>query len=510
MLVSANERVSNPRLDLLRPQVESVVLNPFRLHGWSVEIVNEIGAGADCIIVNAKRDIVSVQIAVLSTTAIGNSVYHELADKVEYIFYNGAPYHLESYAYGVSVPIGSLRDEFPSFLISMNKRVYPDCSLSEVPRRHLRQLRITSENPLESIFLRLRQFTSAKLAANMIKRRAEASEIRLPDKDIEAKGRGVAYLMRNALDYVRSAAHDSLNRKIVSLYYGSMNFAQAEILASPSGPACLDKVESVTKRGHGLYAVPLQPGGVSGIRIGVLAHGFLPHWMKFLGHNTGEYPNRRLSPEEIKRGEVSAGIVCSLQDVFASIPEIDDLFMEVYDRPPGWVSIFSDSKSIRSASGGKRIGSTYCLISDHSGKVTQDCLLNAGWPITEIQRATDEEYTGIAHRVRVDHMDHDHWEAVLPLHRSPFKSEFARMLILPTIGGLTEYRTIAFVILYTLSIMVRYQPSIWMRVVGGDEDQYLALVHAVLTVLERILPEHFLESITEETVRSTQPGSWLA
>ena len=81
---------------------------------------------------------------------------------------------------------------------------------------------------------------------------------------------------------------------------------------------------------------------------------------------------------------------------------------------------------------------------------------------------------------------------------------------LPTLGGLREYRTIAAVILYALSIMARYLPSAWRRVEGGDEDQYLALVQASLAVWERLLPEHFLESIAGETVRTAQPGSLLA
>ena len=97
---------------------------------------------------------------------------------------------------------------------------------------------------------------------------------------------------------------------------------------------------------------------------------------------------------------------------------------------------------------------------------------------------------------------------MLPTHSSPFRN--SPTLLFPTVGGLREYRTIAAVTLHALSIMARYMPSAWGRVEGGDEDQYLALVQESLAVWERLLPEHFLQSIAEETVRTAQPGSWLA
>ena len=94
-------------------------------------------------------------------------------------------------------------------------------------------------------------------------------------------------------------------------------------------------------------------------------------------------------------------------------------------------------------------------------------------------------------------------------YASPFNNSIA-LLLFPTVGGIQQYRAIAMVTLYALSIMVRYMPSKWRRIEGGDEDQFLALVRASLAVWERLLPEHFLESIAGETVRTAQPGSLLA
>lgn len=57
--------------------------------------------------------------------------------------------------------------------------------------------------------------------------------------------------------------------------------------------------------------------------------------------------------------------------------------------------------------------------------------------------------------------------------------------------------------------MARYMPSAWRRIEGGDDDQYLALIKASLSVWERVLPEHFLESIAGEIVHTAQPGSFF-
>ena len=45
---------ANPRLDLLRWEVERTVLKPFRLHGWAAEIVREVDRD-DCIEITAQR-----------------------------------------------------------------------------------------------------------------------------------------------------------------------------------------------------------------------------------------------------------------------------------------------------------------------------------------------------------------------------------------------------------------------------------------------------------------------
>ena len=501
---------ANPRLDRLRGEVERTVLEPFRLHGWSAEIVREVDRD-DCIEIAARRRAVTTRIAVLySSSGISNTRYQELSNEVARIFFSGQPYMLDSFARGVTVPVEPLQDFFP-FLLDLNRQVDPDCSPPVIPRRPAAVLRLTAENPLDSIIARLQQFTSSTLARRLVERRAETQAIPLQAEVIASKAIGIAYSMRGALDYVVSTPRDALNKRVLGLYYGTMALAQAEMLASPSGPNDLDQVEGMTRYGHGLYALPTPQGGFADLHVGVLARGFFPSWMRFLGHDTSGYPQQRpRSASDID--ELPVGMACLLRDLFASMPEIEDLFAEVFGGPSGWVSVAYDqqanARQPASDSAARKVDSTYGLFFDRSGEISVERLKSAGWPLAEIRQAEDHEGAGAAFRARVDHDGHDLWWTVLPTHSSPFGNSPA--LIFPTVGDARDYRTIAAVTLYALSIMVRYLPSAWRRIEGGDEDQYLALVRSSLAVWERLLPEHFLESIAGETVRTAQPGSWLA
>ena len=194
---------ANPRLGLLRREIEQTVLKPLRSHGWSADIVREVDRH-DCIEIAAKRGAVATRIAVLySSSGISNASYRELSHRVDRIFFRGQPYMLDSFASGVAVPVEPLGDFFP-FLVDLNKQVEPDRSPPTMTRRTTTVRRLTAENPLEAVVSRLQQFTREKLAPKLVERRAATEDITLTPEAIAAKATGVAYSMRSALDYVVS------------------------------------------------------------------------------------------------------------------------------------------------------------------------------------------------------------------------------------------------------------------------------------------------------------------
>ncbi|MGO7979595.1 YaaC family protein [Rhizobium johnstonii] len=498
---------SNPRLAHLRREVDQRVLKPLRSHGWNASVEREVDHGS-FIEISASKEAEVTRIAVLySSSEIDNTQYLTLAERVDHIFFNGQPYKLDAFTRNVTIPVEPLESFFP-FLVQLNKRVDPDRSPRQLPHKPSGIRRLTSENPLDSVTARLRQFTSVRLARKLVERRGAAQGASLSPDIAESKATGIAYSMRSALEYLSGDRSDRLNKRILGLYYAVMAFAQAEMLAAPDGPRDLDEVEGMTKQGHGLFTLSGQNGGFADLHVGVLATGFLPQWLSFLSYDTSGFPPRKpKAASDLEK--IPASMACTLRDLFASMPEVDDLFREVFGGPNRWIEVAYDSSTNFGSHGPRsKADSTYGLFIDRSGEVSPEVLAAAGWPVSELQLIKDVEDAGFVYRGRVDHIGHKVWWNVLPTHSSPFGNQ--TFMLLPTLGGMRHYRTIAAATLYALSIMVRYMPSAWRRIEGGDEDHYLAIVTEALAVWERILPEQFLASIADEAVHTAQPGSWFS
>jgi hypothetical protein len=493
------------RMRILRQAAAQEIIKPFRTHGWDADVFSE-NLDGEYLVMRATKSDVERKVALMYSSATSNTHYKVLDASVDHIFTNGALYHIERYAYGIATPVEPVGEFFP-LLVAWNKELAP-AMLPAAPETLPRAIRhITGESPLDGVWARLNQFASVQLAEKLVRRRATDERVALSEEVVKAKAAGVAFAIRNAADYFRAIPHDSLNKRILNLYYGALALAFSELLASPRGPADLDEVEGMTKQGHGLYTVPSQTADFGGLNVGVLATGFFPRWVSFLGEDTSLFP--RSKPKTASDLEkLAPRMATTLCELLAAIPEISDLFSEVFDIPPSWLVPVVDREANPGlfGRGAAPQGATYVKLIDSSGLITRDRIETAGLPIAEITLLT-EPADERGFRVRVDHVGHTYWHGVVPIHRSPFEQRGA--LILPVVSGASQYRAIAMVVLYALSILVRYMPSAWRRVEGGDWDHHLALIKTTLGVFERLLPQQFLESILNESVYARQPGSLI-
>jgi hypothetical protein len=492
------------RMQILQNAADQQILKPLRTHGWHAEIARENQDG-EYIVVTATKQGATHKVALLYTSATDNRHYKALGAEVDHIFTNGELYHIESYAYGIATPVAPIKEFFP-VLLGWNKALAPTLEVS-APKPTPRTIRrITAECPLEAIWARLDQFGSIQLARKLVARRATEESKEISDDLVSSKAAGVAFAIRNASDYFRAMPSESLNRRVLSLYYGTLALAFAEMLASPSGAGDLDEVEGMTKLGHGLNTVQSVPGDFGSLSVVVRDVGFFPQWASFLGHDISHYPKKRPTSQS-DLDKFPANTSETVSALLSSLPELGDLFLEVFDIAPSWIVPIYDNEA---NSGLGRAGitaareSAYIRLYDASGRMQEQRIQAAGWPLSELIQA-EKGAEGQAFRARVDHPGYQYWHEALPVHRSPFKD--SATLILPVFGHISEYRTIALVILYALSIMVRYMPGTWRRVEDGDLDQHLALVRTALGVFERQLPEEFLESIIGERIYARQPGS---
>jgi hypothetical protein len=490
------------RMAILRGAADQQIVKPFRTHGWSAEITEAKDDGEYLVVTAVKND-VTRKVSLLYSSATDNKFYKKLDSEVDRTFTNGELYHPEHYVYGLKKPVVPV-DQFFPVLVAWNKELHPQAKRARPKWQPSRVHKLTAENPLVSIWARLDQFASMSLAEKLIRRRAEQRAINIPEQDVHSKSVGVAFALRSASDYFRAVPSESLNKRILSLYYGALALAFAEMLASPSGPVDLDEIEGVTKFGHGFYTLGSELRGFSDLGVGILATGFLPRWADFLGHDITAYPKAKpKSDDDVSKLPLTA--FCTLRELLSAIPEIADLFTEVFDSEPSWIMPVADAEANQHSFMNPAIKSTYIKLVDRSGKIAQTRIENVGWPIAELSRLPDAT-AGQIFRARVDHPDNDYWFEAMPRHLSPFENSGA--LILPPLGDFNEYRVVAMGVLYALSILVRYMPRTWRRVEGGDLDQHLAIVKTAIGVFERILPQEFLEAITGERIVAAQPGSF--
>lgn len=497
------------RLARLRSATESKLLAPLRMHGWTATIDVEVERG-EYLIIKAERAGVEHRVAIMYSSATDNAVYKVLAPQVEHIFIKGALYKLESHAYGITTPV-STADDFHDVLVSWNDasasgKFATNTLAAPIAAQPPRHRTLLSEEPIEAIWLRLRQLTSVSLARKLVATRSTNESVPLDDEVARTKAEGVAFSLRNASDYFKTRDGQNVSQRVLNLYYGCMAFAFAEMLAAPKGAASLADIERITTQGHGFCTLDGEQDGLERIVVSTVATGFFASWMRFLGIPTETFPRQKpkVYADLVKQSPSSW---LTVEGLFARIPEVADLFLDIFSSKPAWLTPTYDQEANAPLSlfaKKERPTTTYSVFVDDSARLAAEDIAIFPGPISQISEVASE-HPGRHFRVAVDTAGKKVWWDALPIHHSPFERT---ALIVPAFGCVGEYRAICLALLYALSIMVRYRPSVWRRVQEGDHDHLRVLVEAYLAVVERVLPEQFLERITAQRVFAKQPGAW--
>jgi hypothetical protein len=301
------------RLEILQRDVEQLMLAPLREHNWTIHRVKEYEAG-EYLIVDAERGGQRHKAAILYSSATDNAVYKRLDAQVEHIFLHGDKYHLESYAYGIKTPIDVL-DDFHDVLIQWNQMSAPGKFAPNAPpvpsTGQPEHLHLLSETPIDAIWLRLRQLTSVTLASKLVVSRAASVSVQFDDATMRRKAEGLSFALRNAIDYFHGAGARNVSQRVLNLYYGSIAFVFAEMLASPKGATALGEIENATKYGHGLYTIDGEKDDLEHLVVGVISNGLFPKWMQFLGLDTtqGGSNSERQACKLRRRGSFFPGYV---------------------------------------------------------------------------------------------------------------------------------------------------------------------------------------------------------
>jgi hypothetical protein len=323
-----------------------------------------------------------------------------------------------------------------------------------------------------------------------------------------------AWAVRSALGYWE-AGHVGLNARVLSRYYALLQISIAEQVASPDSTSDFQEVQRHTEAGHGLSTLSGPDGKFPGnYYVGCSKRGhFYEHQginlerFAFGGRPTG-FPSAK--PDQIAR-------LVSLADLFARIPELQTTIDEYLDVSPLSFHVGHASRNmeqqIKTAQAhvrktgeltfnppsGEAVKTSYVAIYPQSEKVTIDYLSSLGLPFTDPE-VEIYPVSGMKYFVgKLVHSADKHWHESVDLYKSG-------SYIVPLWGTVRDSFILHFIILYSLSIVVRYLPSLRHDIEDGALNHIRALIEHYLAIIDHVLPRLAIERITGRRLSIAQPA----
>ena len=265
----------------------------------------------------------------------------------------------------------------------------------------------------------------------------------------------------------------------------------------------LSQIENITKFGHGMTTF----GGAACLKdfyIGVMDKGLFQAWLSHRGCNVSGFAGSRQKAEKSE-------FVISLEDLFRHIPELQNVMQEIepdykpYFLFPSYDSSFNYTYGLKESAYNRKYVGSYVDFLGIDGqpdlaweKQVIESLLA---PIVIIGEYKSNLTNSSGWRTFIKHRKGGrHYESY-----HTHKGMSASMVIAPLFGITDDWEVFVVMILYALSIVVRYMPNLWARMLHGDLDYYKAVLFQFSRVAEREMTQIFLEKLTGKHVLVTHP-----
>ena len=388
-----------------------------------------------------------------------------------------------------------------------------------------------ADDPTRLALLLLRRLTSPSLVRKLLRRKAEKSGHQMADELLARKAEGVASAVESGLGYWNTPNHN-LNAALLSRYYAVVQFTIAEQVASPLNADDLKAIQKHTRAGHGLASFSVQIDkpfphnqAVALLRTGHFAEYFLSLGLPARSMALPARPKEEPVPatyEEISK-------VVTFSDLFRRVPELRQIIPDHLGLKPLTMPVAYESKETLDEEIPKQTDGTYSLLFNDTApkQISRDTTatnisylslhpdegvaysaeeiaeLNLGLEeVRAVHRSPEEMYFIGKYRHQTEF-----WQESL----NPYRSRMSGMtLIAPLWGKVRDPYLIHTLLLYGLSIVVRYLPSIWHEITSGHLDDVRSLVEFYLNVVDTLIPEIAFKRITGELASIEQPGSIFA
>ncbi len=146
---------------------------------------------------------------------------------------------------------------------------------------------------------------------------------------------------------------------------------------------------------------------------------------------------------------------------------------------------------------------TYVSIFADPNAVTKEFLDTLNLPFSNIHVETDAMSGRLFFEGEIHHPSDKYWHQCVDLYKSGYS---ATSYIVP-FWGISDPIIIHLIILYALSIVVRYLPSLWHDIEDGELNHMRALIEHYLAIVDNVLPKLAVEAITGRRLVVVQPGS---
>ena len=367
-----------------------------------------------------------------------------------------------------------------------------------------------AQNTDELVWLRLNALRSVKLCENIIKSKLEsAANPLITDEIIKIKAVGLSSAIDSAIGYWQINPK-LINAKVLSRYYFLLQMTFAEEVSSVKTIDGLKEIQNQTVNGHGLATISdLARDFPENYYTFILRTGHFNSYAKSLGISTKDYDFEK-RPRKFSEITDSSKLV-NLIDLFRRIPELGNVIEEYTNHPPLNLHIGYANKNMEGDTfneenplNNSTQKSTYISIFNKSPKITIEFVNSLGLPFTDFQYTSDtftnEQYINC----KLVHNANTSWHQ----HLKTYSSDYApTTIVVPLWGKISDNIMINFILLYTLSIIVRYLPDLWYRIYSGDLNHIGSLIEYYISIIDHILPHQMLERITGKEIFIHQPGS---
>lgn len=361
-----------------------------------------------------------------------------------------------------------------------------------------------------AIWLRLKRLTSSQLCKKIIQKNHPL----LQENEYINKSIGMSSAIRSAIGYWETE-NGGLNSKILSRYYALLQISLAEQISSGDPKDDLKAVQRHTESGHGLFTQTIENATFpDNIKIGCVRGGHFYAYAKKIGIEIKTYAAER-RPRNSE--ELEASCTYTLTDLLRRIPELRPLLKEIIDENPlsfqiGHASRNTILRTKRLSSQGivkstpEFSGFTYAAIYTKDAGITAEELDFYGLGIKDIEQECTENISGYDEPYfvgKVYHPEKELWWDYVLTH----KSGYCGTSVIVPFWGTQDPFVLHLVVLYALSIIVRYLPETWHEIEHGNLDYINSLLENYLTIFDSVLPKLAVERLTKTHLVVTSPDS---